>query len=183
MLRLNLKHWFVLSLALIFSACASNSKIEPASGKEKPQLDRALARRVAMGKFTAAQALADSLIATKDPANREIASYWKAICWLNQDEPDSALALLESYRGRWSGGLRRVHSEAFLHLARKSVESRLALRQANLAQMPAALPDKSWQDRAEVLQREVEILRAEVGRLVTEREKYQKLIKDLETIR
>jgi hypothetical protein len=181
------KLWLYLTMVWLFWACAAQPKLiaakGPANQPAKPALDRMLGRMIAQGKVAAAQVIADSLLASKDPASREIATYWKAICWLNRDEPDSALYLLESFKGKWTGGLRRVHSESFLHLARNARENRLALRQANMGQPPRLVQDKALQERVETLQREADDLRAEVMRLETERLKYQKLIKDLETIR
>jgi hypothetical protein len=44
-------------------------------------------------------------------------------------------------------------------------------------------PEKSLQERVESLQKETGDLRAENARLTSENEKYQRLLKDLETIR
>jgi hypothetical protein len=125
---------------------------------------------------------ADSLAASKDPTDREIAAYWKVMAWLYRDEPDSALALLEGSQGKWTGGMRKVHAALFLSLARDASQNRSSHgRPPELAHSP--LPDKAIQDRMESLQKETGELRAENARLETEKEKYQRLLKDLETIR
>jgi hypothetical protein len=181
------KFWLLIPMIWLFLDCAPGPKPMPinnsANQPAKPELDRMLGRLIAQGRFTAAKVMADSLVSSKDPASREIATYWKAIYWLNRDMPDSALVLLESYQGKWTGGLRRVHSESFLHLAKSVREIRFALRQANMDQSYKPAPDKALQDKVEILQREADALRAEVLDLETERLKYQKLINDLETIR
>jgi hypothetical protein len=166
-------------------SCAPTAAGSKASAAEEPakiQGDRVIARLIATGKIDQAQKTADSLMTSKDPADKEIAAYWRAVCWLYRDQPDSALAVYESYHGKWSGGLRRVHSEVFLHLARDASQTQALLRQHH-EDAPKAASDKSLQDRVDALQQETVELRAEIGRLETERLKYQKLIKDLETIR
>jgi hypothetical protein len=124
-------------------------------------------------------------LTSRDPAEREIAVYWKSVAWLYRDEPDSALAMLESQQGKWSAGLRKVHGALLLKLARESTAARAAShwRPDDAAPKAAPAADKGLQDRVEALQKESSDLRAENQRLETEKEKYQKLLKDLETIR
>lgn len=162
------------------STTGSKSAVADEPAKSVPE-DRVLARLIATGKIDQAQKSADSLLASRDPADREIAAYWRTVCWLYKDEPDSALTILESYKGKWSGGLRRVHSEVFLHLARDASQSKALFRQRR-EETAKAPPDKPMQERVDALQQENVDLRAEIGRLETERLKYQKLINDLETI-
>ncbi len=166
-----------------FSGCAS----APAAGLElhKPQTDRVVAKMLWTGKSDAASRMADSLQASKDPADRELGTYWKAMCWLYRGEPDSALPILENNQGKWSGGLRRVHSEAFLRLARDLSQARAAARahHEEPAKSQPTAPDRGMQERVDALEKEKSDLLAEVSRLESERDKYQKLLKDLETIR
>jgi hypothetical protein len=136
-----------------------------------------------MKKYTKANEMADSLLATKDQAAREIAVYWKSIAWLYLDRPDSAIALLEAYHGKWTGGLRRVHSEAFLRLAKDASEARLAARQSQEDAQSHLTQAQPLLNRVEALHSETVLLRAEIARLETERSKYQKLLKDLEKVR
>jgi len=46
-----------------------------------------------------------------------------------------------------------------------------------------AVAEKSMQDKIDGLHKETGDLRAEIARLETEKQKYEKLLKDLETIR
>jgi hypothetical protein len=181
----------VLGLLILLSAAAAMLSCAPTATASKPSVldepakipeDRVIARLIATGKIDQAQKTADSLMASRDPADREIAAYWRAVCWLYRDQPDSALTVFESYHGKWSGGLRRVHSEVFLHLARDASQAQALIRQHH-EDPPKSATDKALQDRVDALQKETVDLRAEIGRLETERLKYQKLIKDLETIR
>jgi hypothetical protein len=176
--------WLILfSIGVFLSGCSSSApKPSSADKNATPAFDRVIARYIALGKLDLALKVTDSLLASKEPANREVAAYWKSIVWLYQYEPDSAVALLESYQGKWSGGLRRVHVEAFLRLAKDASVAKMAARHQH---DPAAkpVPDRSLQDRIEALQKESGDLRAEKVRLEAEILKYQKLIEDLRTIR
>jgi hypothetical protein len=129
--------------------------------------------------------LADSARTSGAAADREIALYWKAVAWLYRGETDSALALLESQQGRWTAGSLRVHGALLHKLVRESCASRpVAARGRTEESEPrSALVERALQDRLEALERERTDLRAENQRLETEKEKYQKLLKDLETIR
>ena len=167
--------------AALLAGCAATKEplVEEAA---KAPMDKMLARMVFKGEYDRAIKVADSLAATKDPADREIASYWRAVTWLYRGDPDSALVILEANQGKWAGGLRKVHAGLFLSLARENSQCRPAgrVRREDPAK-PA--PDKSLQDRVDALQKENGDLRMESARLETEKEKYQKLLKDLETIR
>jgi hypothetical protein len=138
--------------------------------------DKGIARMLAGDNVGLAQATADSLSMSKHPVEREIGRYWKAVCYLYRDRPDSAVAILEPMQGKWSGGLRAIHSEAFLRLAREASEARAASRVRR--DETARLSHEN-----EVLAKEFGSLKAEIARLETEKKKYEKLIKDLETIR
>jgi hypothetical protein len=172
-----------LLAACLIAACAGSRA--PSSGDDpRPRMDRALARMVSKGEFDKALRTADSLGASKDPAEREIAAYWKVVTWLYRDEPDSALAILESGQGKWTGGLRRVHAALFLSMAREESVARAASAgRGKHDETVKAGPEKSLQERLESLQKETGDLRAENARLASENEKYQRLLKDLETIR
>lgn len=169
--------------AWLLAACASAPAPAPMDESSRPALDRMLARMVSKGEMDRAMKTADSVLAARDPADREIAIYWKSVAWLYRDEPDSALALLEGQQGKWSAGLRKVHGALLLKLTRESVASRAAShwRPEDAPKAPAA--DKGLLDRVESLQKESAELKAENQRLETEKEKYKKLLKDLETIR
>ncbi|MDB5050920.1 MAG: hypothetical protein JWO30_3991 [Fibrobacteres bacterium] len=175
-----------LLMALLASAlvagCAATKEPAVAEDAAKAPLDKILARMVSKGELDKVQRAADSLLASRDPTDREIAAYWKAVTWLYRDEPDSALAILEAGQGKWTGGLRKVHTALFLNLAREASQNRIAGR-ARHEETARVAPDKSMQDKIESLQKETGDLRAENARLETEKEKYQKLLKDLETIR
>jgi hypothetical protein len=149
----------------------------------RPPMDRILARMVFKGEFDKAMHTADSLSGSKEPAEREIAAYWKSVAWLYRGEPDSALVILEGLQGRWTGGLRKVHAGLFLGLAREASLNRAAGRLVRHEEPARTSPDKSLQDRVDALQKENGDLRAETARLVTEKEKYKQLLNDLETIR
>lgn len=138
--------------------------------------DKGIARMLASDNVGLAQATADSLSASKDPVEREIGRYWKAVCYLYRDRPDSAVAILEPMQGKWTGGLRAIHSEAFLRLAREASEARVSSRVRR--DETARLSHEN-----DAMAREFGALRAEIARLETEKKKYEKLIKDLETIR
>lgn len=173
-----------LAFMALFWACSSTPKPTSIEDSKSP-LDRSLARLIAKGKFDAAQKMADSLMISKNGADREIAAYWKSVCWLYRDEYDSALTLLEAYHGHWTGGLRRVHSDAFLRVAREASQSRLAvlhLKEDQSQAQPKVTTGNGSQERVDFLQKENGDLRAEISRLESQRLKYQKLIKDLETI-
>ena len=174
-----------ISLALtaaLLTGCASTREPTPAEEAARTSMDKVLARLVSKGELEKAQKTADSLAASKEPAEREIAAYWKAVAWLYRDEPDSALVILEAGQGKWTGGMRKVHTALLLSLARESSQNRAASK-ARLSEAGKPAPDKSMQERIESLQKETGDLRAENARLETEKEKYQKLLKDLETIR
>jgi hypothetical protein len=143
-------------------------------GKVSP--DKAVARMLSSGHVELARKTADSLMASKEPGEREAGTYWKAMCLLYANQTDSALAVFETRAGKWSGGLRSVHSEAFLRLARE-------LSQAQAAAKTRKEELSSQETRIDGLQKEAGDLRAEISRLTTEKEKYEKLLKDLETIR
>jgi hypothetical protein len=170
--------------ALLWAACAGTKEVSQDDAGTRAPMDKVLARMVFKGEYDRAVRIADSLAASKEPAEREIASYWKAVTWLYRGEPDSALAILEGNQGKWTGGLRKVHAGLFLNLARESSAAKLASNRVVRHEDPAKpAPDKSLQDRVDALQKENGDLRAEAARLVTEKEKYQKLLNDLETIR
>lgn len=143
-------------------------------GKVSP--DKALARMLASGSLEVARKAADSLMSSREPGEREAGVYWKAMCLLYSNQVDSALAIFEARAGKWTGGLRTVHSEAFLHLARE-------LSQAQAAMKARGLELSTQETKVEGLQKETGDLRAEIGRLSEEKQKYEKLLKDLETIR
>jgi hypothetical protein len=172
---------FALAAALL-TGCASTHEPTPAEEAARTSMDKVLARMVSKGELEKAQKTADSLAASKEPAEREIAAYWKAVTWLYRDEPDSALPILEAGQGKWTGGMRRVHTALLLSLAREASQNRTAAR-ARLSDAGKPASDRSMQERIESLQKETGDLRAENARLETEKEKYQKLLKDLETIR
>lgn len=138
--------------------------------------DKGIARMLASDNVGLAQATADSLSGSRDPIEREIGKYWKAVCYLYRDRPDSAVAILEPMQGKWSGGLRAIHSEAFLRLARESSEARVASRVRR--DETARLTHEN-----DAMAKEYVSLKSEVARLEAEKKKYEKLIKDLETIR
>ncbi len=173
--------YWLLPTCVLFWACATKPmpSVEPVLVSQ----DRVLARFIAMKKYSEAKAMADSLLASRDQAVGEIAIYWKSIAWLYLDRPDSAIALLEQYRGKWTGGVRRVHSEAFLWLAKEASEARLAARQSQQEFQSKSSLTQPLLERVEVLHKETVALRAEIERLETERSKYQKLLKDLEKVR
>ncbi|HLP43003.1 MAG TPA: hypothetical protein VK465_15955, partial [Fibrobacteria bacterium] len=97
-------------------------------------------------------------------------------CFLYRDRPDLAMAILEPMRGKWTGGLRAIHSEVFLRLAREASEARVVSRARR--EEAARLSQEN-----DALAKEFSSLKAEIARLETEKRKYEKLIKDLETIR
>lgn len=170
------------ALVLLLTGCAGTKDV-PMEEAVRPPMDRILARLVFKGEFDKAARKADSLSRSKDPAEREIAAYWKSVAWLYRGEPDSALVILEALQGKWTGGLRKVHAGLFLGLAREASLNRAAGRLVRHEEPYKSVPDKSLHDRVEALQKENGDLRAEMARLVTEKENYQKLLKDLETIR
>jgi hypothetical protein len=166
----------------VMTGCAA-TKEAPVEESARPPMDRILARLVYKGEFDKAARTADSLSGSKDPAEREIAAYWKSVAWLYRGESDSALVLLEALQGRWTGGLRKVHAGLFLGLAREASLNRASGRLVRHEEPSKPAPDKSLQDRVDALQKENGDLRAETSRLATEKEKYKQLLKDLETIR
>ena len=178
----------ILALALV-AACAGSkpapdmtdevSAKGPSSSSNpsaKVPPDKGIARMLASDNVGLAQATADSLSGSKDPVEREIGRYWKAVCYLYRDRPDSAVAILEPMQGKWSGGLRAIHSEAFLRLAREASEARAASRVRR--DETARLTHEN-----DAMAKEYVSLKAEISRLETEKKKYEKLLKDLETIR
>jgi hypothetical protein len=172
--------------ALLLAACSGAPAHGPAlpGDAARPSLDRALAHAASKGDWERTLRLADSARAAGAPADREIALYWKAVAWIYRAEPDSALALLESQQGRWTAGSLRVHGTLLYKLVRESCASRPVVHTRPEEPEPRpALVERAWQDRLEALERERTDLRAENQRLETEKEKYQKLLKDLETIR
>ncbi|HKP98527.1 MAG TPA: hypothetical protein VJ385_22545 [Fibrobacteria bacterium] len=172
----------LLSAALL-AACAPTRQPTVAEESVRTPMDKVLARLVSRGELDKAMRTADSLSASRESSDREIAAYWKMVAWLYRDEPDSALVVLEAGQGKWTGGLRKVHASLFLGMAREANRNRMAARARHDESAPCAPADKSVQDRLESLQKETGDLRAENARLETEKEKYQKLLKDLETIR
>jgi hypothetical protein len=170
------------ALMLLMTGCAATKEV-PMEEAVRPPMDKILARMVFKGEFDKAARTADSLAGSKDPAEREIAAYWKSVAWLYRGEPDSALVILEALQGKWTGGLRKVHAGLFLGLAREASLNKVSGRLARHEEPAKPAPDKSLQDRVDALQKENGDLRSETARLVTEKEKYQKLLKDLETIR
>lgn len=166
-------------LALLAAACSSSTPgptPRPEDvGKVSP--DRVIARALASGELDLARRQADSLLACKTPLEREAGLYWKAVVLLYANQIDSSLAIFEARAGKWSGGLRAVHSEAFLRLTR---ELSLASHAVKTREEHA---NKSLHNRIEDLQKETGDLRTQITRLETEKQKYEKLLKDLETIR
>jgi hypothetical protein len=157
-------------------APASASAPPPSLSQTRQAPDKGIARMLARDNVGLAQATADSLAASKDAVEREIGRYWKAVCYLYRDRPDSAVAILEPMQGKWTGGLRAIHSEAFLRLAREASEARAASRVRR--DETARLSHEN-----DAMAKEFGALRAEIARLETEKKKYEKLLKDLETIR
>lgn len=185
-MRIHARLLIAAAAAALLAACASAPGPVPAEEPARPALDRVLARLVSKGEWDKLNRAADSAMAGKEPTDREIATYWKSVGWLYRDEPDSALTLLEPQQGKWTAGLRKVHGALLLKVARELSASRNARnwRPEESAPKPApAASDKALQERVEALQKESSDLRAENQRLETEKEKYQKLLKDLETIR
>jgi hypothetical protein len=172
----------LLALSGLMAGCAATKDAPVAEEPAKAPMDRILARMVSKGEYDRAFRTADSLTASKEPAEREIALYWKAVTWLYRSQPDSALSILEANQGKWTGGLRRVHSSLFLAMAREASHNRTAGAVRHEETVRPA-PDRSMQDRVDALQKETGELRAENARLESEKEKYQKLLKDLEGIR
>lgn len=183
-------HLAAILAAALLSACASSgprpgSKAEalpaaqhsaPSPASEMNSPDKGIARMLASDNVGLAKSTADSLAASKDPVAREIGMYWKAVCFLYRDRPDLAMAILEPMRGKWTGGLRAIHSEVFLRLAREASEARVVSRARR--EEAARLSQEN-----DALAKEFSSLKAEIARLETEKRKYEKLIKDLETIR
>jgi hypothetical protein len=168
----------------LLAACAGTSAPAPAEEASRPSLDRALARVAAKGEWEKVLRMSDSASAVGNAADREAAAYWKALAWLYREQPDSAQALLESSQNKWTPGPRKVHALLLLKLVRESCASRaLARAHPEEAEARPAAPDRGLQERVESLERESSGLRAENQRLEVEKEKYQKLLKDLETIR
>jgi hypothetical protein len=164
--------------AAVLAGCAAKPKSIPTPtprleeiGKVSP--DKGIARMLASGHADLARKASDSLMASRDPGEREAGTYWKAVCLVYAGQPDSALTIFEARAGKWSGGLRTVHSEAFLRLVRDLTQAQAVIKKENAAQ----------EARIEGLQKEAGDLRAENSRLTGEKEKYEKLLKDLETIR
>ena len=169
--------------ALLLAACAATKDAPGDEPAARAPMDKVLAHMVFKGEYDHAAKMADSLASSREPAEREIAAYWKAVSWLYRNEPDSALLILDTYQGKWTGGLRKVHAGLFLNLARESVASRYAATHLVRHEEPGKpAADRSLQDRVDFLQKENGDLRAEASRLATEKEKYQKLLKDLESI-
>lgn len=166
----------------MMAGCAATREAALEEPVARPPMDRILARMVFKGEFDKAARTADSLSGSREPAEREIAAYWKSVAWLYRGEPDSALVLLEALQGKWTGGLRKVHAGLFLGLAREASYSRTAGRLARHEEPPRPA-DKSLQERVDALQKENGDLRAEAARLAAEKEKYRRLLNDLETIR
>jgi hypothetical protein len=181
-----LRAWAPALACLVLAACAGSPPPPQAAPgvPVRPSADRALARAAARGDWDRTLRLADSVRAAGAPAEREIALYWKAVAFLYRNEPDSALALLESQQGRWTAASLKVHGTLLLKMARESCASRTLVRARPEEPDPRpASADRGLQDRLEALERERSDLRAENQRLETEKEKYQRLLKDLETIR
>ncbi len=172
-----------LAAAAALWACASTKESAPVDESARPSLDRVLARMVNKAEYDKAIKLADSVIAGKDAGDREIASYWESVAFLYRDEPDSALAILDPMQGKWTAGLRKVHGALLLKLAREGTAAKAASHWRPEEVPKAAPAEKNLQNQVDVLQKESSDLRAENQRLETEKEKYQKLLKDLETIR
>lgn len=172
--------------AFWLGACAAAPPpAESAAGAGNPaaRLDRSLAKAVYKAEWEKVFRLADSAAAEGEAA-AEIALYWKAAAWLYREQPDSAIVLLESHKGRWRAGLRKVHGELLFKLARDAVAARAALAQHagdGEASRPAA--DHALQERLEILQKENADLRAENQDLQSDNGKYRTLLKDLEKIR
>jgi len=147
---------------------------------------------LARGAIDHAQRAADSLYTAGSGEDREIGAYWRAVCWLYRDYPDSALVILEARDNRWSGGMRGVHAGVLLRLARETSLARSAAYARRDASLKSshdpdashkASPDKGLLDRIDALQREAVAQRAEIARLEREKDKFLKLLQDLETIR
>ena len=176
-----------IAAAALLAACAASAPgASPAEEPARTPLDRVLARLVVKGEWDKLSRAADSAAAGKEPTDREIAAYWKSVGWLYRDEPDSALVLLEAQQGKWTAGMRKVHGGLLLKLAREMSAARASRNGRPDEAAPktaAAAGDKALQERVDALQKENADLRAENQRLETEKEKYQKLLKDLETIR
>lgn len=183
-------HCLRLSAALaalaagLLAACAGATAPGPAEETSRPSLDRTLARVAAKGEWERALRISDSAFAVGSAADREAAAYWKSVAWLYRDQPDSAQALLEGSQNKWTPGPRKVHALLLLKLVRESCAARaMARARPEETETRAAAPDRGLQERIESLERESSGLRAENQRLEVEKEKYQKLLKDLETIR
>ncbi|MDQ3003447.1 MAG: hypothetical protein M3Y08_19570 [Fibrobacterota bacterium] len=171
--------WLAATLLLV--GCAASKTASVPKEVARAPMDRILARMVWKGDLDRAKMTADSLFFSKEPAEKEIALYWKAVIWLYRNQPDSALVILDANQGKWTGGLRRVHSSLLLAMARDDSQTRSASHNRHEEAAKSA-PDKSMQDRIDALQKETGELRAENARLESEKEKYQKLLKDLDGI-
>ena len=172
----------VLAAGLL-AACAGGPPAAAGVEDARSSLDRALARAIYKGDWGRAFRLSDSALASRNPPDREVGAYWKAVAWLYRDAPDSAQALLESMQGKWTAGSRKVHGTLLLKLARESSPSHSPARsRAEEIERPPAT-ERALQEKLETLEKETCDLREENQRLETEKGKYQKLLKDLETIR
>ena len=133
-----------LLAASMLMGCAA-TKEPPAEEAVRPPMDRILARMVFKGEFDRALHTADSLAGSKEPAEREMAAYWKSVTWLYRGEPDSALVILEALQGKWTGGLRKVHAGLFLGLAREASLNRAGGRLVRQEEPVRLLPtDPFW---------------------------------------
>ena len=170
-----------LVLAWLGLAGCSSTKSEPPLPASSQ--DREIAAYLFRGQNDAASRLADSLMHSEVPREKERGLYWKAVSFLYRDEPERAVSILEPQRGKWSSGIREVHAEALLRLSRESVQTRANARAQRDEPSRPATQDKTLHEKIDALQKENGDMRTEITRLETEKKKYEKLLKDLETIR
>ena len=174
--------WLLLGFAWL-GGCASPGANKAKASEEIQDGNKGIGRLLSKGQVDPAFRAAESLMKARTPKERELGTYWKAVCYLYRDQPDSAMAIFDAFQGRWTGGWREAHAQAFLSLAREANASRPVVRVRREEASSKSTQERSLLEKVEILQKETVDLRSEIARLETEKKKYEKLIKDLETIR
>ena len=182
-MRLRIHKHLVLMGAIVAAVCmAGCAYTAPRKGtaeEPKPSVDKVMMRLLSDADYRKAMKMAEGMAASKDYLEQEMGLYWKAITFLHRDLPESAMSILEANEGRWTG-MRKVHGTVLLNLTRDANRTRSSTIREEANRFSA---DKPLHEKIESLQKEAADIRAENLRLVAEKKKYLKLLKDLETIR
>jgi hypothetical protein len=173
----------MLALAWLWGCAASQPEaptVEMAlqASESFTEDDSRLAEWIKLNQPDSAMALANQLTASGKRSSKIIGTYWRAVSLLQMGHADSAKALFEFYRGKWSPNWREASAESFLKLLRERSARAAAVQPC----ATAGSPGKMDGHRLEALEAENAALHSEVDRLKADNSRFEKLLRELDKL-